>query len=124
MMTAGVAGYLYLVDPNNPASAYPKCPMKAFTGLDCPGCGGLRATNAMVHGDIAGAIDHNILALIIVPVTAYLLVRWMAGQFGKDLPAISLPRWGSWAVPVVMIVFSIVRNLDIGPFKYFASETY
>jgi hypothetical protein len=122
LMSAGVAGYIYLVDPNNPANAYPKCPMKALTGLDCPGCGGLRATNAMLHGDIGAAVDHNVLALVIVPVLAYLLVRWMAGQFGKQLPAIRLPSWGSWAVPAFMLAFTILRS--VGPFRYLASETY
>jgi len=123
-MSAGVTAYLFLVDPNNPANAYPKCPMKALTGLDCPGCGGLRATNAMLHGDFAGAVDHNILALVIVPIMVYLVVRWMFSQFGKELPGIRLPRWGGWAVSVFMLVYSVARNLDVGPLKYFASETY
>ncbi len=113
---AGLAGYLYLVDPNNPANAYPKCPMKALTGLDCPGCGGLRATHSMVHGDIAGALHHNALAFVIVPVLAYVVIRWVFGLWGKDLPSISLPRWAAWAVPIGMLVFSIVRNIPNTPF--------
>ncbi len=120
---AGLAGYLYLVDPNNPTNAYPQCPLKQLTGIDCPGCGGLRATNSMVHGDIAGVIDHNILALVIVPLIAYLITRWVLGLFGKQLPALRLPPWSRYVIPVVVIAFTVVRNIPNTPLYYFNSAS-
>ncbi len=123
-MCAGLAGYLYLVDPNNPASAYPQCPMKALTGLDCPGCGGLRATHSLVHGDIVGALHHNVVAFVIIPVIAYMIVRWVFGLWGRELPAMRLPRWSGWAIPVAMIVFSIVRNIPNTPFYALNSGSF
>lgn len=121
--SAFLAGYLYLIDPNNPSNAYPKCPMKAFTGIDCPGCGGLRATHAMLHGDFHSAIDHNVLAVILVPLMAYMLVRWMLAQFDIELPRIPWPRWTSWALPIALLLFTVLRAIPNTPFAYFNSET-
>jgi hypothetical protein len=119
---AGLAAYLYFVDPNVPSNPYPQCPLKQLTGIDCPGCGGLRATHSLVHGDIAGAIDHNVLALVVVPLVAYLIVRWVASLWGKDLPELRLPAWSRWVIPVGVIAFTVLRNIP-GPFYYFNSAT-
>jgi hypothetical protein len=119
--TVGIGAYMYLIDPNNPANAYPKCPLKLITGIDCPGCGGLRATHSLLHGDIMGALDHNVLALIIVPFMLYGLLRLVLGQFDKQLPPIPTRRFMSWAVPVFVLVFTIVRNIPVGPFAYLGS---
>jgi hypothetical protein len=116
----GVAAYVYAVDPNV-SKAYPQCPMKALTGIDCPGCGGLRSTHALLHGDIAGAFGHNAFAAIIVPVMAYLILRWVFQQFDISLPAIRLPRWSAVAIPLVILAFTVARNISWGPFWYFNS---
>jgi len=105
--------YTFLVDPNNPANAYPQCPLKLATGIDCPGCGGLRATNALLHGDILGAADHNILALILLPVMAYMFARWVLAQFDVTIPTVRWPRAFTWITPVVLVVFTIVRNIPV-----------
>jgi len=120
-LTAGLGAYLYLVDPNKPESAYPQCPLKALTGIDCPGCGGLRATHSMLHGDIVGALGHNILALVIVPAMAYFLFRWVLSLFGKDLPKAPSRPFMAWAVPLFVLVFTVVRNIPNTPFYYFNS---
>lgn len=119
--TAGIAGYMYLVDPNNPDNAYPKCPLKALTGVDCPGCGGLRSVHSMLHGDLMGAIHHNILALIIVPLMLYLLVRWVLSLYGKELPRVRVPYWARWAIPVAVLAFAVVRNIPGQPLYFFNS---
>jgi len=122
VVTAGaLAGYLFFVDPNNPSNAYPQCPLKQLTGIDCPGCGGLRATHAMVHGDIAGILDHNVLALLVVPLIAYALTRWVLGLFDKKLPPFRLPYVARYAVPIGVLVFTIVRNIPSQPLYYLNS---
>lgn len=104
--------YTFLVDPNT-SSAYPQCPLKFLTGIDCPGCGGLRATHALLHGDLVGAADHNLLALVLLPVMAYLFVRWFLGQFDVTIPAVRVPRAFTWIAPVALLVFTVVRNIDL-----------
>lgn len=69
--------YVGLVDPNEPGH-YPLCPTKALTGLDCPGCGGLRATHALVTGDVVGALDHNaFVVLVLIPLAVAAWVAWL-----------------------------------------------
>ena len=76
-LTLCSAAYVGFVDPNQPGH-YPLCPTKALTGLDCPGCGGLRATHALVTGDVVGALDHNALvALLIIPLALAAWVAWL-----------------------------------------------
>jgi hypothetical protein len=118
---AALAGYLYFVDPNNPSNAYPQCPLKQLTGVDCPGCGGLRATHSLVHGDIAGVLDHNVLALVIVPLIAYLIARWVLGLFGKELPQLRLPYWSRYLIPVAVVAFTVMRNIPATPLYYLNS---
>jgi hypothetical protein len=119
--TAFLAGYLFFIDPNNPSNAYPKCPLKLITGIDCPGCGGLRATHAMLHGDIVGAISSNLLAFIIIPFMSYMLLRWVMQQFGKELPRVRSKPFVAWAVPLFLIVFTVVRNIPSTPLYWLNS---
>jgi hypothetical protein len=116
-----LAGYLFAVDPNVASNPYPKCPLKALTGLDCPGCGGLRATHSMLHGDIVGAVSHNVLAVVMVPLMAYLLLRWVLGLWGYQLPTLKLPRWTAWAIPIFVLAFTVLRNIPNQPFYWFNS---
>lgn len=119
--SAGLAGYVFLVDPNNPTNAYPKCPLKALTGLDCPGCGGLRATHSLLHGDLVGAMHHNVLALIIVPVMAFFLVRAVLKFWDVELPDLRWPTWSRWALPAFLLAFTVLRNIPNQPLYYFNS---
>src|SRR5512147_2498651 len=56
----GALGVVAVRDPNQ-AGSYGFCPLHALTGLDCPFCGGLRGTHALLHGDVSTALDHNLL---------------------------------------------------------------
>lgn len=88
-------------------SAYPMpCPMKLATGLDCAGCGGTRATDALVRGDVGSALDYNALVLL-VPV---LLVLYFVLRRLK-------PTWRImeadpfWLLIAVLAVWTVARNL-------------
>jgi hypothetical protein len=118
--TAGLA-FVYAVNPNVENNPYPRCLLKAMTGIDCPGCGGTRAMWSLLHGDVAGAADHNILVFAIVPLAAYMLVAFVLKQFGYTIPLPRASRAMGWAVAVFLLVFSVARNLPIGPLKYLGS---
>jgi hypothetical protein len=121
-LCAGGLGFVYLVDPNSTTmNPYPRCLFKAATGFDCPGCGGTRALYSLLHGDIAGAADHNIIVFIMVPFVLYLAARYALGQFGVALPAPRARPWMGWAVLTFMLAFSVVRNLPGTPFHYLNS---
>lgn len=109
---AGVV-LLRQVDPHEPG-IYPVCPTKVLTGLDCPGCGGLRATNELAHGDIAAAFDDNALVVLAVPLVAWLLGRafyyaW-TGRTPEPMPA-RRARWLTITAIVILTLFTVVRNI-------------
>lgn len=116
----GVA-YVGLVDPNQPGH-YPLCPTKALTGLDCPFCGGLRATHALARGDLLGASDHNLVVVALaVPVillwAAWLRREWIGDRDGRtshplqSFSAAVLRPQVLWTITVVIGVFAVVRNV-------------
>ena len=90
---------------------YPRCLFHAVTGLQCPGCGGLRAAHHLLHGDLAGAWKLNPLLIISVPIAvawfiAYRLHRasgWPQTRYFRE------SAWG-WVIAAVAILFAIARN--------------
>jgi hypothetical protein len=118
---AAAMTFLYQVNPNLPDNPYPRCLLKAVTGIDCPGCGGTRAMYSLLHGDLAGAADHNIIVFAVVPLMLYFLVRYLLMGFGVRLPLPKANRWTGWATLVLVLAFTVVRNLTVTPFGYLGS---
>ena len=88
----------------------PLCPLHATTGLWCPLCGGLRAVDALVHGDVVAALQLNLLVVLLVP---FALGWWLDAlrRERRGSPARRVPVAGYVAFAVVALVFGIVRNL-------------
>lgn len=106
--------YIRFVDPNQPGH-YPICPTRFFLGLDCPACGGLRATHALANGDLAGAFDHNMLFVIAIPLLVAAWVLWVVRAWTGRRPDLTprrawLARVGPTALVIVVLIFGIVRN--------------
>lgn len=115
------AGYIALFDPNE-AGHYPLCPTKALTGLDCPFCGGLRAAHSLAHGDLLGAADHNLVAVLLALPVVLLWAAWLRrawigdpeGSTSHPLQAFSdavLRPTVLWPVLGVLIAFTVLRNV-------------
>jgi hypothetical protein len=109
MIAAGVV--LYLFDPET-AGFYPVCALHKLTGLQCPGCGTLRALHQLAHGNIAGAWRFNPLLVALLPMGLWLAlretVRWTLGWRWPGI--ITRPIIG-WSLVIVTVVFGIARNL-------------
>jgi Protein of unknown function (DUF2752) len=102
---AGALAYIGLGDPHRPDFGFPPCPFKALTGWNCPGCGGLRMTHDLLHGDVGAAVVDNVFLLVGLPMLAiWLLVRWRRGQSLMPMPAVVV-------VTVAAISWTVVRNL-------------
>lgn len=112
---AGAAGVatVALVDPNG-ASPYPTCPFLAVTGWWCPGCGTLRAVHALTRGDVAAAVDLNVLAVAVLPLLVLAWATWLRSTLGGGMTGRDLPRWVAPVVAVVVPLFTLVRNLPVG----------
>jgi hypothetical protein len=105
------AAFLYLVDPAA-SSAYPRCALREIAGLECPGCGSLRAGHAWLHGRVGEAVAWNPLTLVGVPLVLLLGVNEARVALGR--PGWRLdPRLGKWAwlVPAGLLLFMLLRNL-------------
>ena len=98
-----------VVDPNDPGSLG-TCPFLWATGLDCPGCGTLRALRATTRGDLALAADHNLLTVLLLPLLVAALVTWWRAERGTRPDVLRLP-WLAPALAVVVPVFWVARNL-------------
>jgi hypothetical protein len=112
LLIAAAATVLYQFDPSG-ANFFPRCPLYLFTGLYCPGCGGLRATHALLHSRISDALAWNPLLVCLLPLGAWYVAcryfRWRA-----------LPLWISGAQVayfwlILLVGFGIARNLPWQP---------
>jgi hypothetical protein len=112
-----------MVNPNE-SSAYPQCPLRLVTGVDCAMCGGLRATHALLGGNIIQAVRQNLLVVLLAPLALYTVAQWVAAQWGVRLPGLPVRRWMVWGLLAAAVVYTVVRNLGVGPGPWLHSDTY
>lgn len=115
-----VTGYVFLADPDK-GGAYPLCPSRLVFGLDCPLCGGLRGTNAFLHGRVAEALDHNLLLPLWLGFAATVLGMWLLPLVGRPERVFRPPRWLTVAGITLLAGFAVVRNLPFDSLDYLAS---
>ncbi|MFJ3301724.1 DUF2752 domain-containing protein [Streptomyces sp. NPDC086549] len=109
----GAFAYVGAVDPNEPGH-YPVCPLLAYAGVYCPGCGGLRSAHAFVHGDFLTALQDNAMAVIAYAGFAVLWTLWVvAAVRGRPLRIDPGPVH-LWSLGALLLAFAIVRNLPFG----------
>ncbi len=123
LIAVSTAALLFLIvgvslfEPGSTA-LLPPCPFHALTGLYCPGCGSTRMMYFLVHGQFAFAWRENALAMLMLPVLLYGLIRqWTPSGTAifTRIPA----RWiTTFAVAVVF--FTVARNLPWEPFHHLA----
>jgi hypothetical protein len=116
----GATAYLRLVDPSE-GGAYPLCPSRVVLGLDCPACGGLRGTHDLLHGDVVGALDHNLLLPVLLAVFGVAFALWLRPLVGRPARPVRLPRWVVVAGTVVAVGFAVLRNLPVAGLEFLAS---
>jgi hypothetical protein len=110
---AGAFAYVGTVDPNEPGH-YPACPLLSYTGIYCPGCGGLRSAHAFVHGDFTGALGANALAVAGYLVFAVVWTVWVVRSLRGRPLRIELGPVHQWSLGALLLVFTVVRNLPFG----------
>ena len=94
----------------------PPCPFRTLTGLDCPLCGGTRATRAMLTGDVSAAVDYNLLVPVMALVVLVLGLWWLAARSSAAVSFVgvraSVSAKAVWiGVTVIAAVFWLARNL-------------
>lgn len=101
---------LALRDPHAKGS-WGMCPSAAL-GIDCPGCGGLRAVNDLTHGRFLDAASSNVLLVAMMPVAIYFLGRWLVDAWvGRSRSSSPLTMPLVVLGLITLAVFTVLRNL-------------
>ena len=108
---------LFFCDPVR-VPIYPQCLFHQVTGLDCPGCGSLRAMHALLHGNIAAAVRFNAFLVLSLPLLAWLVFKFLSRKPAAQ-PFQFRPLW-LWMYLAAFIIFGIVRDLPVPVFAAFA----
>jgi hypothetical protein len=106
-------GYVAGVDPNTPGH-YPVCPLLHYTGVYCPGCGGLRSAYAVAHGHLGTALGCNAVAVAGYALFAVVWVIWFGRSVRGRTFAPALPISWLWVLGTLLLAFGVVRNLPFG----------
>lgn len=91
---------------------YPRCLFHALTGLQCPGCGGLRAVHQLLHGNVSAAWHFNALLVLMLPIVIGIAGVFIArAALGRPLtPPFQSPIWLRILI-ILAVAFAIGRNL-------------
>src|SRR6267378_2432662 len=93
----------------NPAqsSFYPFCVFHRITGLQCPGCGSLRAMHQLLHGHIVEAARLNLLLVLCLPCLGWRTMRFATTRLrGQPATFTIQPGW-LWTFLCVAVVFTV-----------------
>ena len=113
LAAAGAAGVavMRVLEPSH-LGFVPPCPFLAITGLWCPLCGGTRAVDALVAGDVGAALGLNLLVVLAVPILAAEWLRWTIGRArGRQTTFMNVSTRVLTAVTVVALAFAVLRNV-------------
>lgn len=115
-----VAGIVYYVlDPTQPNTWAPRCPLKLLTGWDCPSCGTQRAFHSLLHGDILTALHYNLFMVISLPFALLVvLASWYNFNHRFDrLNHMLCNRYVLIAYIILYFMWWIVRNIPTFSFS-------
>jgi hypothetical protein len=113
--------YVLAVDPHDPHALAPFCPVKHFTTLDCPACGGLRLAHDLLRGDVHAAVYDNLFLLLSSPLLVHQLSRhWRAVRAGEHH---QVPRALAYGLAGAALAWMAIRNLPRWPLKPSARRT-
>ena len=106
----GAGAVVFFFNPST-HGFYPVCLFHALTGWNCPGCGGTRAVYALLHGDWRLALKNNALFIVLLAGTGARGIWFAAKRIRRQPAGIFLPAKILWTLPVIAVVFTVLRNL-------------
>jgi hypothetical protein len=112
VLAASAGAVLFWFDPGRSAF-YPTCQFHRLTGLQCPGCGSLRAMHHLLHGRLAAAFHFNALLVMSLPVLAWWAAHTGIGLWKRQPLAAGIrPAW-LWCALAATLAFGVLRNLPL-----------
>lgn len=117
-----LAGSLFLYYHSPKGGLMLACPIQALTGYHCPGCGAGRACYAILHRQWYQAFRYNPLLVILLPwiILYYTIcgVQWVV--YGRERLSIHIPERIPLIIFIVLIIYGIVRNIEVYPLMLLA----
>ena len=110
LIVAFAAGVLFIFNPSE-HGFFPRCYFHAATGLNCPGCGSLRALHQLLHGHIVEAIRLNALLMLGLSALAWRGVRMFTARRRGEPAALTIPPRWLWTFLFVAVAFTVLRNV-------------
>ena len=112
---------LYFYWSPSDSNLFPKCPLFSITGIYCPGCGSQRAAHQILNGNIIDGIRHNYLIALLAIVLLYQgFVYIMNDLLKKNIPNVLHKSKVTYGILIAIILFWILRNIDVFPFTELA----
>lgn len=113
---AGLAA-LVLLRTVEPAGQpyFPRCFLYAASGFQCPACGILRATHALLNGRLADAWRLNPLFVLLLPLVGWTGLAGAGRLLGRTLPQPLAHPWGIGLVLGLAAGFGVARNFPGWP---------
>ena len=103
--------YFYTNDPSSGDAIFVACVSKTVIGLDCPGCGAQRAFHELLHGNLIKAAQLNLLIYFFTPLFLFIFFKVTLKPFNINLPEIIISSKWLISLLVLIIFFTIIRNL-------------
>ncbi len=117
---AALAVLFYVLDPAEHVF-FPRCIFHSLSGWYCPGCGSQRAIHSLLHLNITGVVQNNILFLPAVLVIFYHYTHSILNKkFNWRLPNILYLKNTPWVIFGIILLFWVLRNLTVYPFSVLA----
>lgn len=98
----------------------PPCPLRTFTGIPCPGCGAGRSISALLEGNVAAAIDHNVLVPLALALIVWSVAVAVARRAGRRWWDPLTSRAASIVTAATLGAFWLLRLLPWGPTSWLA----
>lgn len=116
----GILALYFYWNPSD-SNLFPKCPLYSTTGIYCPGCGSQRAAHQILNGNIIEGIRHNYLIGLLVIVLLYQVFTYiMNDMFNKNIPNLLHKSKVTFSILIIIILFWILRNINLFPFTELA----
>jgi hypothetical protein len=112
---------LYIFWNPTETNIFPKCPVYGVTGIYCPGCGSQRAAHQILNGNIIEGIRHNYLIGLLGLVLSYQVFMFiMNSVLQKGIVNLLHKSKVTMGILVIVILFWILRNINLFPFTELA----
>jgi hypothetical protein len=115
-----MAVLFFLLDPEKHI-IFPRCVFYSLSGYYCPGCGSQRAIHSLLHLNLFGVVQNNVLFLPAVFAIIYHYIHpFLNKKLNWRLPNIFYMKNTPWVIFGIILLFWLLRNLTVYPFSVLA----